>query len=355
MHLMGRAIATLREKGFEISPQEATAAKIAILLHDVGHAPFSHTLEKELSGGVSHEEVSLAVMELLRDQWQDPTLDTAVRIFRGDYPKRYLHSLISSQLDMDRLDYLRRDSFFTGASEGIVSHERIIAMMDVEDGEIVFDEKGLYSVEKFVIARRMMYWQVYLHKTVLAADVLVEGIVQRAKELLSQGVELPVHEPLRSLLQQDTPRREVDRDFLERYMSVDESDLWCVFKQWMGCCDFILSFLCDAVVHRHLFSAALADVPPRRAGNPAHCPIDPGKIRTAGGTASLPLYRAAHRQPCVPSQGRQHPDKTARRPCAQHYRSVPADKLHYGPHRDEIPDRLSERVPLRALILGKGG
>lgn len=262
MHLMGRAIATLREKGFEISPQEATAAKIAILLHDVGHAPFSHTLEKELSGGVSHEEVSLAVMELLRDQWQDPTLDTAVRIFRGDYPKRYLHSLISSQLDMDRLDYLRRDSFFTGASEGIVSHERIIAMMDVEDGEIVFDEKGLYSVEKFVIARRMMYWQVYLHKTVLAADVLVEGIVQRAKELLRQGVELPVHEPLRSLLQQDTPRREVDRDFLERYMAVDESDLWCVFKQWMGCRDFILSFLCDAVVHRHLFSASLADVPP---------------------------------------------------------------------------------------------
>lgn len=265
MHLMARAVTTLREKGFDISPQEATAAKIAILLHDVGHAPFSHTLEGELLDGISHEDVSMAVMDLLRREMDHPVMDMAAEIFRGDYPKRYLHSLISSQLDMDRLDYLRRDSFFTGASEGIVSHERIIAMMDIADGDIVFDEKGLYSVEKFVIARRMMYWQVYLHKTVLVADVLVEGIVRRAKDLLDQGKELPVHEPLRSLLKSRTGRQNLDREFLERYMAVDESDMWCVFKQWRSSGDFILSFLCDAVVNRRLFSARLSDVPPEPA------------------------------------------------------------------------------------------
>lgn len=263
MHLMSRAIATLREKGFDISDDEATAAKIAILLHDVGHAPFSHTLEGALLDGISHEDISLAVMESLRREHPSPVMDRAIRIFRGDYPKRYLHSLISSQLDMDRLDYLSRDSFFTGASEGIVSHERIIAMMDVADGDIVFDEKGLYSVEKFVIARRMMYWQVYLHKTVLAADVLVEGIVRRAKELLARGADLPVHEPLRSLLmRKPTGREGLDEQFLERYMAIDESDMWCVFKQWRTYDDFILSFLCRAVCERRLFFARLSDAPP---------------------------------------------------------------------------------------------
>ena len=213
--------------------------------------------------GVSHEDVSLAVMDLLCRQMSSPVMDTARDIFRGDYPKRYLHSLISSQLDMDRLDYLNRDSFFTGASEGIVGHERIIAMMDVADGQVVFDEKGLYSVEKFVIARRMMYWQVYLHKTVLAADVLVEGIVRRAKELIAGGTDLPLHEPLRSLLTAPAAGRgALDDEFLKRYMAVDESDMWCIFKQWCMHDDFILSFLCDAVCNRHLFSARLSDTPP---------------------------------------------------------------------------------------------
>ena len=162
---------------------------------------------------------------------------------------------------MDRLDYLNRDSFFTGASEGIVSHERIIAMMNVSDGDIVFEEKGLYSVEKFVIARRMMYWQVYLHKTVLAADALVEGLVRRAKELLAGGEPLPVHEPLRGLLLSKTGCEGLGREFLRRYMAVDESDMWCVFKQWMSHPDFILSFLADAACNRHLFSAKLSDRP----------------------------------------------------------------------------------------------
>ena len=261
MHLMRRAVSTLREKGFDIMPEEATAVKIAILLHDVGHAPFSHTLEGEFLDGISHEDISLAVMDGLREEMDDPVMDMAAEIFRGTYPKKFLHSLISSQLDMDRLDYLNRDSFFTGASEGIVSHERIIAMMNVSDGDIVFEEKGLYSVEKFVIARRMMYWQVYLHKTVLAADALVEGLVRRAKELLAGGEPLPVHEPLRGLLLSKTGCEGLGREFLRRYMAVDESDMWCVFKQWMSHPDFILSFLADAACNRHLFSAKLSDRP----------------------------------------------------------------------------------------------
>ena len=261
MHLMRRAVSTLREKGFDITPEEATAVKIAILLHDVGHAPFSHTLEGEFLDGISHEDISLAVMDGLREEMDDPVMDMAAEIFRGTYPKKFLHSLISSQLDMDRLDYLNRDSFFTGASEGIVSHERIIAMMNVSDGDIVFEEKGLYSVEKFVIARRMMYWQVYLHKTVLAADALVEGLVRRAKELLAGGEPLPVHEPLRGLLLSKTGCEGLGREFLRRYMAVDESDMWCVFKQWMSHPDFILSFLADAACNRHLFSAKLSDRP----------------------------------------------------------------------------------------------
>lgn len=261
MHLMRRAVSTLREKGFDITSEEATAVKIAILLHDVGHAPFSHTLEGEFLDGISHEDISLAVMDVLKEEMDDPVMDMAAEIFRGTYPKKFLHSLISSQLDMDRLDYLNRDSFFTGASEGIVSHERIIAMMNVSDGDIVFEEKGLYSVEKFVIARRMMYWQVYLHKTVLAADALVEGLVRRAKELLAGGEPLPVHEPLRGLLLSKTGCEGLGREFLRRYMAVDESDMWCVFKQWMSHPDFILSFLADAACNRHLFSAKLSDRP----------------------------------------------------------------------------------------------
>ncbi|MDD4820299.1 MAG: HD domain-containing protein [Flavobacteriales bacterium] len=261
MHLMGRALTTLREKGFEVTMDEYTAAQIAILLHDVGHAPFSHTLEGEFLEGVCHEDISLAVMNMLRSEMKNKVLDMAVDIFENKYPKRFLHSLISSQLDMDRLDYLNRDSFYTGASEGIVSHERIIAMMTIADGDIVFDEKGLYSVEKFVIARRMMYWQVYLHKTVLAADTLANGIVRRAIELTREGVDLPAPKALKMMLRQKAKKEDINKAYLQCYMSVDETDMWSVFKQWINEDDFILSHLCKALCYRRLFFAKLISSP----------------------------------------------------------------------------------------------
>lgn len=261
MHLMSRAISTLREKGFEITPHEAAAAKLAILLHDIGHAPFSHTLEGEFLDGITHEDISLAVMAMMRDEFTHPVFDTAVEIFKGGYGKHYLHSLISSQLDMDRLDYLNRDSFFTGASEGIVSHERIIAMLNVSAGDIVFEEKGLYSVEKFVIARRMMYWQVYLHKTVLGADTLVDGIVRRAAELTAAGRSLPAPEPLRKLLATKASSADLSPQFISTYMDIDESDMWSVFKQWKHQDDFILSYLSRCICERRLFFAKLLSRP----------------------------------------------------------------------------------------------
>ena len=258
MHLMGRALTTLREKGFDITDDEYSAAQIAILLHDVGHAPFSHTLEGEFLDGVSHEDISLCVMKLLREEIGGEVMDMVIDIFENRYPKRFLHSLISSQLDMDRLDYLNRDSFYTGASEGIVSHERIIAMMTVSpEGEIVFEEKGLYSVEKFVVARRMMYWQVYLHKTALGADFIANGIVRRAIELIREGKDLPAPASLKFLLSHKATAEDITNEYLENYMSVDESDMWSVFKQWIHVDDFILSYLCRALSHRHLFYAKL--------------------------------------------------------------------------------------------------
>ena len=258
MHLMGRALTTLREKGFEITDDEYSAAKIAILLHDVGHAPFSHTLEGEFLDGVSHEDISVRVMKLLCDEIGGDVMKMAVDIFENKYHKRFLHSLISSQLDMDRLDYLNRDSFYTGASEGIVSHERIIAMMTVSpDGEIVFEEKGLYSVEKFVVARRMMYWQVYLHKTALGADFIANGIIRRAIELIKEGKELPAPPSLKFLLSRKAQACDINDEYLEHYMSIDESDMWSVFKQWIHTDDFILSYLCRALCHRRLFFAKL--------------------------------------------------------------------------------------------------
>lgn len=261
MHLMSRAISTLREKGFEITPHEATAAKLAILLHDIGHAPFSHTLEGEFLDGITHEDISLAVMGMMKDELKHPVFDIAVEIFKGVYGKHYLHSLISSQLDMDRLDYLNRDSFFTGASEGIVSHERIIAMLNVSGGDIAFEEKGLYSVEKFVIARRMMYWQVYLHKTVLGADTLVGGIVRRASELTAGGRVLPAPDPLKRLLAVKASSSDLSPRFISMYMDTDESDMWSVFKQWKHQDDFILSYLSRCICERRLFFAKLLSAP----------------------------------------------------------------------------------------------
>ncbi|HRJ36330.1 MAG TPA: HD domain-containing protein, partial [Flavobacteriales bacterium] len=189
MHLMTQAIETLRSKGHSISEEEAEAVTIAILLHDIGHGPFSHALENTIVEEVHHEEISLLFMERLNQEFKGK-LDLAIKIFNNTYKKKFLHQLVSSQLDMDRLDYLNRDSFFTGVSEGVVGSERIIKMLDVVKDHLVVEEKGIYSIEKFIIARRLMYWQVYLHKTVVAAELMLINILKRAKELAMKGKKL---------------------------------------------------------------------------------------------------------------------------------------------------------------------
>ena len=189
MHLMGRAIYTLRQKGQEISSEEERGVLIAILLHDIGHGPFSHALEHTLIPGVSHEALSLKIMEELNLEYNG-SLDLAIDIFTNNYSKAYLHQLISSQLDMDRLDYLRRDSFYSGVTEGSVNSERLLTMLNVKDDQLVVDSKGIYSVEKFLVARRLMYWQVYMHKTVISAEFMLVNILKRAKYLAAQGIAL---------------------------------------------------------------------------------------------------------------------------------------------------------------------
>ena len=189
MHLMGEAIAQLRQQGHEISPEEAEAVRACILLHDIGHGPFSHALEHSLVSGISHEEISMLLMEQLNAEFGGK-LDLALVIFRNEYPKKFLHQLVSSQLDMDRLDYLSRDSFFSGVSEGIIGAARIIKMLNIHNDRLVVDSKGIYSIEKFLVARRLMYWQVYLHKTSVAAEKMLVNILKRAKELAAQGAVL---------------------------------------------------------------------------------------------------------------------------------------------------------------------
>src|SRR5476649_2876525 len=189
MHLMGMAIETLRNKGHEISNGEEEAVIIAILLHDIGHGPFSHALEESIVENISHEDISAMLMNKLNSQFNG-RLTLAIEIFKGSYPREFLHQLVSSQLDMDRMDYLNRDSFFTGVSEGVISSDRIIKMLNVKNDGIVIEEKGIYSIEKFLIARRLMYWQVYLHKTVISAEFMLSKILKRARELTIQGEQL---------------------------------------------------------------------------------------------------------------------------------------------------------------------
>jgi len=262
-HLMNQAIEILREKGVKITEAEAVGAAIAILLHDVGHGPFSHTLEHTLINSVHHEELSLLFMEKLNEEFNGQ-LSLAIRIFKNEYPKRFLHQLISGQLDMDRMDYLNRDSFFTGVSEGVIGYDRIIKMLSVKDNKLVVEEKGIYSVEKFLIARRLMYWQVYFHKTVLAAEQLLIKVMQRAKELAKAGVKLPVSDRLSFFLYQDFE----EKDFLtERskllwvYGSLDDFDVVSALKNFMAHDDFILSTLSKSLIHRQLFKIELNNEP----------------------------------------------------------------------------------------------
>src|SRR5678810_1010630 len=188
-HLMGLALNELRNKGIEIKKEEEQAAKIAILLHDVGHGPYSHALEKKLIRGVHHEDISILILQLLNEQFNGK-LKTAIEIFTDEYPKRFLHQLISGQLDVDRMDYLTRDSFFTGVIEGAVGYDRILKMLTVHEGDLMIEEKAIYTVEKFLVSRRLMYWQVYLHKTVIAAEKMLVNIIQRAQDLIAGGTDL---------------------------------------------------------------------------------------------------------------------------------------------------------------------
>ena len=260
MHLMQEAISSLRSKGVEITEQEATSAMIAILLHDVGHGPFSHVLEHTLVDGVSHEDISLLMMERINMDLNGQ-LDTAISIFKNEYPKHFLHQLISSQLDVDRVDYLCRDSFFTGVQEGRVASERLLKMLDVRNDKLVVQIKGIYSVEKFLVARRLMYWQVYLHKTSVAAEQHLIKILSRAKELARSGKELFCSPALHYFLYQPvsfdmfSPTGEA----LEQYALLDDNDVLCAIKAWIAGDDKVLSILSKSFINRQLFRGELLD------------------------------------------------------------------------------------------------
>ncbi len=262
MHLMSDAIASLRQKGIAITDEEANGAMIAILLHDLGHAPFSHVMEHTLIEGITHEDVSLMMMEQINREMHG-ALDTAIRIFTNKYPKHFLHQLISSQFDMDRMDYLCRDSFFTGVTEGSVASARLIKMLNVVDDRLVIEAKGIYSVEKFLIARRLMYWQVYLHKTSVAAEQLLIKILARAKQLARDGVELFCAPALHYFLYQHMTGKKFAQDSyaLTQYALLDDSDILSAIKAWQAHPDTTLRLLSEAFVNRRLFKGHLLSQP----------------------------------------------------------------------------------------------
>ncbi|MEY2964068.1 MAG: hypothetical protein RL754_1329 [Bacteroidota bacterium] len=262
MHLMGRAIYTLREKGHEITPEEERGTKIAILLHDIGHGPFSHALEHTLIPGVSHEALSLKIMEELNGEFGGE-LGTAIDIFTDNYPKRFLHQLISSQLDMDRLDYLRRDSFYSGVTEGSVNSERLLTMLNVANDQLVVDSKGIYSVEKFLVARRLMYWQVYMHKTVLSAEFMLVNILKRAKELANKGMNMGGSRAFKRLIEGDFTWNDFEEDpaILQLFLRLDDYDVMTAIKDWVDHDDVLLSDLSRRLVNRNLLKIRIQAEP----------------------------------------------------------------------------------------------
>ncbi len=249
-HLMRLALQELCSKGIDITEEEQQAAKIAILLHDIGHGPFSHALEHVLAEGMHHEDISLLIIKDLNKQF-DGKLRMAIDIFTDNYPKKFLHQLVSGQLDVDRMDYLTRDSFFTGVIEGAIGYDRILKMLTVHNGELMIEEKGIYSIEKFLVARRLMYWQVYLHKTVLSAEQMLRHIIKRAKL-----VGATCHEPLNSFI--NLPLHNIT---LEQFCSIDDHDLVVAIKHWCSHPDKVLSILCQGIVDRHLLKVQYAAEP----------------------------------------------------------------------------------------------
>ncbi len=258
-YLMKQALSTFKELGVSIQREEERGALIAILLHDIGHGPYSHALEHSFLSGVSHENVSEIFMRKLDEQYSGE-LSLAIQIFRNQYHKKFLHQLVSSQLDMDRLDYLKRDSFFTGVSEGVVSNQRIIKMFDIVDDEILIKEKGIYSIEKFIVARRLMYWQVYLHKTVLSAEFLLAKIISRARELLRNGEKLFVTPELNMFLTKNISKSELEQEvFLNAFASLDDNDIMTCIKVWMKSKEIVLSRLASMLIERKLLKVKISN------------------------------------------------------------------------------------------------
>lgn len=262
-HLMCTALGELKAKGIDITEEEELGARIAILLHDIGHGPFSHALEDELIPGVSHETISLMLMRKL-DREMNGALKTAIAIFTDTHPKRFLHQLVSGQLDVDRMDYLNRDSFFTGVAEGVIGYDRIIKMLTVKDGQLMVEEKAIYSIEKFLVSRRLMYWQVYLHKTVLAAEMMLVKIIRRAKELMHEGVSISsASEDLDFFL--DHFNSKDLENHLDAFCRLDDHDMMATIKKWAKHSDPVLRLLCCSLVERRLYKVKLAAEPFEKA------------------------------------------------------------------------------------------
>ena len=260
LHLMQKAIEILRFKGVPISGEEEEALQIAILLHDIGHGPFSHAMEHSIVEGVSHERISLLFMEELNAEFNQ-SLTLAIEIFKGTYPRKFMNQLVSSQLDMDRLDYLKRDSFYTGVPEGNINSERIITMLHVVDNHLVIEEKGIYSVEKFLVARRLMYWQVYLHKTGVAAEQLLIRVLKRAKELTAGGIELPCSPALSYFLSNKIVLDDFNSATLKIFSKLDDYDIISAMKLWVDQEDFVLRNLCEMILNRDLLKVKLKKKP----------------------------------------------------------------------------------------------
>ncbi|WP_396601103.1 HD domain-containing protein [Algibacter sp. R77976] len=251
VHLMQQTVNVLRFKGVTISEEEETGLYAAILLHDIGHGPFSHAMEHSIVNNVSHEEISLLFMERLNEEFNG-SLTLAIQIFKGEYPRKFMCQLISGQLDMDRADYLKRDSFYTGVAEGNINSERLITMLNAVDDELVVEEKGIYSVEKFIIARRLMYWQVYLHKTGLVAEQLLIRVLQRAKELYDLGHKLQASDALMYFLKNKISFDNFNDETLQVFSRLDDYDIISAMKQWQYHEDFVLSHLCEMIINRNL-------------------------------------------------------------------------------------------------------
>ncbi|WP_428740387.1 HD domain-containing protein [Tenacibaculum sp.] len=258
MHLMQKAVRVLRMKNVEISEEEANALYIAILLHDIGHGAYSHALEHSIVNGITHEEISLKFMKALNEEFNGK-LTLAIQVFEGKYHRTFLYQLISSQLDIDRLDYLKRDSFYTGVAEGNISSDRLIAMMNVVDDELVIEQKGIYSVEKFIIARRLMYWQVYLHKTGLVAENILVNVLKRAKELAMKGVELPASTALKYFLYNPITQENFSKKTLQVFSELDDYDVLSAIKEWKNHEDLVLSELAEMIIDRHLLKVEIQE------------------------------------------------------------------------------------------------